>query len=284
MKKIKLLLLLVCCMLTGCREYGEKRIVSTVVADKEAVAVYYYDFTGDKPDYQKEERYNQGLKSTLTEILSQNDYSLKLCRYAVVSEDIIAEGVDKIFYALTDNRFALDMVIIEGDTGLDAEEYEKIDKNGYPIYNYSFSNIGVDAVIENMSSDEKKLIVENKVYRQLNPSQSFVFDIVNNTENDGIYTIISDKTTIMAQLDKINTFYCIQNAELNINITAILKSYKGMPSDRKTKEYVCSQLEKDIEYQTKTLLEDKIITDRFDLLWYRQAGKYEDVKINVNVM
>lgn len=271
-------------MLTGCHEYGEKRIVSTVVADKDVVAVYYYDFTQESTAYLKEVRQNNGIKTALTEILSQNDYNLKMCRYAVVSEEIVNNGINEVFFALTDNRFAPDTVIIEGNTKLAAEDYENINKPFYPVYNYSFKNSGVNAVIEKISSGEKIIVIDNKVYRELDSSQSIVFDILCNVTGDCIYMINDNNTVIMAELNKANAFRYAEKNNLTINISAVLKSYKGMPSDNRTKESVCRMLEKDISYQVKSLLTDKTLADNFGILWYENTDDFEDISVNVNII
>jgi hypothetical protein len=59
--------------------------------------------------------------------LSEDDYDLKLCRFAVVNSDIADNSMNELFFALTDNRFAPDIIILEGDTNIEAEEYQKID-------------------------------------------------------------------------------------------------------------------------------------------------------------
>ena len=284
MKKFNLLILLLCMMLSGCKEYGEKRIVSTVVADTDKVKVYYYDFSQEKPSYIKEEGKNNGLKNTLADIFAQNDYSLKLCKYAVVSEEILDDGLNKIFFALTDGRFAPDIVVLQGDTDLDAEEYAKIDKDSYPIYNYNFENNSIDGIVENISSAEKNIIIDNKVYKKLNLQQSFVFDIISNVKDCGKYLIYDQNELIVAELYKSNTFYCAEGSILNVNIKAVLKNYRGMPSGEKYRESVCDLLENDIKKQAEELLKDKLLTDSFDLLWYRNTGGFNAININVNII
>ena len=284
LKIVKVLVLLVCILFTGCREYGEKRIVSTVVVDNDKVLLYYYDFSQENPVFLKEEKQNTGIENTLTDLLSHNDYNLKLCKYAVVSEDIVDGRINEMFYALTDNRFATDVVIIEGDTGLSAEDYEKINKKDYPVYNYRVKNNSINAVVEKMSSEEKKIIIENKTYRELDSSQSFVFDVITNVSDGGNYIIKHNEKTIAAELEKPDTFFHIKNNILYMNITAVLKSYKGVPADIYNKEWVRSLLEKDMYYQVKNLIEDKIITENFDLIWYGKVGSFNDIKIEVNIL
>ena len=96
--------LIFCLILCGCKEYGEKRIVNFVTIDEEKISVIYYDFTSEKPSYIEEEKENKGINSTLVSIFSENYYNLKLCRFVIVSENILKNSFKELYFALTDNR------------------------------------------------------------------------------------------------------------------------------------------------------------------------------------
>ncbi|MBR2028899.1 MAG: hypothetical protein IKA10_07950 [Oscillospiraceae bacterium] len=285
MKKVKLITVAVVCLLfTGCKEYGEKRIVNFVTADSDKIAVYYYDFSKEEPGYIREEKENKGIKDTLVQILSEEDYNLKLCKYAVVSKDITGDSINELFFGLTDCRFAPDIIILEGETNLDPEEYEKADRYAYPLYNYKVKETLVTGTVEKLNGNEKNIIIAGKLYKQLDGRQSFVFDILNRTKKQGIYVFENKGEILSAELEAINCYQFIKNNALNINITAVMKSYKGMPSEKQYKKTVEVLLEKDICKNIEDLISDEQITENFDLLWKVKNVDYDKITINVNIL
>jgi len=277
------LVFLVLLLLTGCKEYGEKRIVTLFMADSEKVSLYYYDFSAEKPTYLKEEKDNNGLKNTLTEMLAENDYDLKLCKYAVVSEDII-NNINELYFALTDTRFAPDIVVLKGDTNKTAEEYIELKKDRYPLYNYRYRDESTSCIVENAEDEEKNIIINNMLYKTLNRQQGFCIDILADNSNTGVYYFVKDEKNYSAELSGINTFHSVRDNILYININAVLKSYKGMPSDKNCKKQMEKMLAEDIRYNIKSLLSDKTITEKFDILWYKNVENFEKININVNII
>jgi len=285
LRKISLFLMVMSVLLfTGCKDYGEKRIVSLLLADSEKVALYYYDFSADKPTYLKEEKINKGLKNTLTEMLAENDYDLKLCKYAVVSEDVIKNNMSDLFFALTDTRFAQDIVIVKGDTDKNANDYTELKKDRYPIYNYRHSGESISCIVENAENEEKNIIINNILYKILNRQQGFCFDILSGNASSGVYYFLYGGENYSAQLNTISTFNSVKDNTLYINISAVLKSYKGMPSGKKYKRKMEKILAEDIAHNVKEVLSDKVITERFDILWYKNVEDFGKININVNII
>lgn len=283
MKTIKILIIAVlCAFFVGCKEYGEKRIVNFITLDKDSIALYYYNFNKEDK-FLKEERENTGIKNTLIQMLSENQYDLKLCRYAIITSDI-TNDINELFFALTDSRFAPDIIILEGETNLDAEEYIKADNTSYPLYNYKINNNLISCVIEKFNENEKNIVINNKVYKKLYEQQSAVFDILDKSEKHLTYVFESDGKKISAELDNINTFYYIKANTVGINITATMKSYKGMAAGEGEKRLVKELLEKDIKQNVIELISDKTIAETFNLLWYSNIENIESFNINVNIL
>lgn len=285
MKKLSIVIVFLAAIcMTGCKEYGEKRIVTLLLADKEKIAVYYYDFSAEKPTYLKEEKVNNGIKNTLIELLAENDYDLKLCKYAVVSEDVIKNDINELFFALTDARFAPDIVILQGDTEADAEKYMELEKDNYPIYDYNFDNGLIDAAVEMADSDEKNIIIDNNLYKKINDRQSFVLDMLCNKVKGGEYIFQQGNKNLSANLDRINTYYSVKNGVLKISITAVVKSYKGLPSDKKYKQQLSDLLKTDIKSNAESLLKDSLIAENLNLLWFRQVKEFSKIKVETNIL
>ena len=285
MKKIEILVVaFICLIFTGCKEYGEKRIVNIITADSDKIAVYYYDFSGEEPAYLKEEKDNNGIKNTLVQILSEADYDLKLCRYAVVSGEIISDNINELYFALTDSRFAPDIIIVEGETNVAPEEYEKNDKYAYPLYNYSVNDNTITCVVEKADNNEKNIIIEGGFYKQLDEQQSFAFDILNRTKKQGTYKFEKNGEVFSAELKNINAFNYVKDNMLYITLTAVMESYKGMPAGEKDKKIFENLLEKDIYKNITELLEDKMLTDKFNLMLYDDSKDYKNINLNINII
>lgn len=285
MKKLSVFIVLFAAVLmTGCKEFGEKRIVTLLLADREKISVYYYDFSAENPTYLKEEKENNGIKNTLTELLSENDYDLKLCKYAVVSEDIIKNNINELFFALTDTRFAPDIVILQGDTQADAEKYMELKKDNYPIYNYNFDNGLIDAIVETADGGEKNVIVDNSLYKKLDEQQAFVLDMLCNKVKNGEYIFEYENENLSANLDMINTYYSVSNNVLKISINAVIKNYKGLPADKKYKQQISELLKSDIKSNAEILMKDSFIAENLNLLWFKDVKEFNKIKIEVNVI
>ena len=285
MKKIKAVIIAVICLIfTGCGECGEKRIVNFITVDREKISVYYSDFSDKKPAYIKVEKENKGIKNTLTDILSEDDYDLKLCRFAVVNSDIADNSMNELFFALTDNRFAPDIIILEGDTNLKADEYQKINKSLYPVYNYNIKNGSLSGIVEQLEGKEKKIIINDKLYKKLNEQQGFVFDVLNNSIKNEMYVIENNGEIYSAELENINRCYSVTKDTLCINITATIKSYKGAPSNVTDKERIEKLVEADIKKNAGELLRDKTITENFNLLLNEKTDDFKKIEIDVNII
>lgn len=285
LKKIKLLsVILLSFLIVGCKEYGEKRVVRLIYADCDKISLYYYDFTKDKPEYSKAEKTNKGIEDTLVEMLSENNYDLKLCKYAVIDKDIINNKSKEIFCALTNAKFSPDIVILAGNVNDNPEKIIETDKSNYPIYNYIYKNGNLDAIIEDSEKMEKNIIINNKFYKKLDRNQSFAMDVINNVTNNGVYKFYSDNKILSAELSGITTFCSVDKNILNINVNALLKSYKGMPSGIESKQKISNMIEDDLEKNIKSLIDDKLICDRFNLLWYRKVKNFEKIKIQVKII
>ncbi|MBQ7816771.1 MAG: hypothetical protein IJ339_05410 [Oscillospiraceae bacterium] len=285
MKKIKVFILFITVfLLTGCKEYGEKRIVTLMTADSENVAVYYYDFSSDEPSYLKEERENNGIENALIDILSKADYNLKLCKYAVVSKDIVESRINEVFFAVTDARFATDIAVIEGDTEKPAEFYTKIEKSNYPLYTYKVRDNNITGIVEKADENEKHIIYNNSLYKTIDPKQSFVIDMLTESIDRGIYVFENNTQQLAAYMENISSFYSEKDDNLHINISAVLKSYKGMPAGDKERQQFVELLKKSIKKETENILEDDIIVQSCDLLWYSKVEKFENVTVNIKII
>ena len=284
MYKIKIIITIVMVLvLCGCSEYGEKRIVKLITVDKENVVIYYYDFSTEQISYKKHEQKNENLEKTLTNMLSENKYDLKLCRYAVAEKEIIENNIIDLFYALTNNRFSPDIVIIEGDTK-NAEKYIDDVKYKYPLYNYQIKhNDKICAVIENAETETRNIIIDNDLYKTINREQSFVLDLLNGVLAEGQYIFEKDNKVLLAQIENANVFYFMKDNILNIKINANLKTYKGLPASDNDKKQFITYLKENLKTNAVLLLNDKYIADNLNLLWYKQLNNFNDLNIEVNI-
>ncbi len=284
MKKIRLLLVLMLCIIfSGCREYGEKRIVKLITVDKDNISLYYYDYSQEKPTYLIEEKKNSGIENTIVDLLSENEYDLKLCKYAVCDADIISEEADLVYKALIETKFSPDICILEGDTKSDGEKYIEQKDKYYPIYSYKVSNDKITGVVEKADENIKNVIIDSRFYKTLESEESFVFDVLNNNVKKGIYTFEYKDDKMSAVMENISTYYCADNNILDISIYANLKSYKGMASGKEKKRIFADILQENLKRNAENILKDKQIAEGFDLLWYRKVENFDEIKINVKI-
>ena len=284
LKKIEILIIITLCLcFSGCKQYGEKRIVNFITVDSDKISIYYDDFSQDNPVYLVEERINSGISNTLVKLLSEANYDLKLCRYVIVSDNILNNCINELFFALTDNRFAPDVIVLKGETNLSAEKYEKADKLTYPLYNYKTENDMISCVVEQLDNNEKIIIIDNKIYKQLDGQQSFVFDILSKRIKNGIYVFESNNEVLSAELEMIDVYYYVKNDILYINVTAVMKGYKGASSKDNDKKAVEKDVEESISSYIEELLNDAIITEKFNLLWYNKINHFIKTEINTNI-
>ena len=160
MKKYSVLIIcLICLALSGCREYGEKRIVKLITIDANNISLHYYDHSAAKPAYLVEKGENKGIENTLTELLSQNEYDLKLCKYAVCDSNTVLYKAGELYDALIKTKFSPDIIIIQGDTTTESEKVVNISGKNYPIYNYYAENGRITGIIENLEDTQKNIII-----------------------------------------------------------------------------------------------------------------------------
>ena len=284
MRKIKLILLLsVLLFAAGCSEYGEKRIVKLITADREKVAVYYYDYTKEEVSYKKEEKDNNGIKDTLTDILSENNYDLKLCKFAVTDEYTVENEIDTLFFALTNSKFSPDIAIIQGDTKEDPLEYIGLDKNTYPIYSYRTDGTSISGVVEKAASREKNIIINNDLYTVMDENASFILDVMNGSAKRGVYNFRYKENNTSIYLERISVFYSVNSDILHIDISADLKNYKGAAAGEEEKKNVILSAQNHMEKEAEKILQDDNLCDIFGLLWYRNVENFEKIKVNVRL-
>lgn len=283
-KKVKLILLLMLCLaFTGCRQYGEKRIVKLVTVDRDYISLYYYDYSQEKPSYLKAEKANSGIENTLVELLNESRYDLKLCKYAICDGETVRYGMQSLYTALMDARFSPDIIVAEGDTTQDAEKYIDSDQKKYPLYSCKAAE-GITAVVENYDLGIKNMVVNSQLYTTLGTEQSVVFDMLTANIKSGSYSFKSNDSSFSAVLEGISVFYSVENGKLNINICASLKSYKGMAADKQSKAEFVDLLQKSIEKNALQLINDKTLAESFDLLWYGKVKPFDSVAINVKII
>lgn len=285
MKRLNIVLLLsVLTLFTGCREYGEKRIVKLVTIDKENVSLYYYDYSSDKPAYLTETAKNNGVEDTLTQLLSENDYDLKLCQFAVCEASIVNENMENLFFALTNSKFSPHISVIIGDTTEESAKYIDYDDSSYTLFTYMVNENNITGIVENPDENTKNVIIDNKLYRQLSSQQSFVLDILGKKLKEGIYAFKYNDKNFSAQLENITVFYSVKDKIMTVNISAILKSYKGMASNEKAKKEFLAILSNQFKKDAADLFSDVKLAQKFNLLWYKNIADFDkvDVKILIN--
>ena len=284
MKKYSVLIIcLICLALSGCREYGEKRIVKLITIDANNISLHYYDYSADKPSYLVEKCENKGIENTLTELLSQNEYDLKLCKYAVCDSNTVLYKAGELYDALIKTKFSPDIIILQGDTTTESEKVVNISGKNYPIYNYYAENGRITGIIENLDDTEKNIIIDSTYYKTLDEKQSFIFDVLTNTVRKGRFAFEKGGKLFSADIEGINTFYSVNDEALNINICAALKSFKGMNAGEESKAEMKKLLREEWTQNVELLLGDKKITDKFNVLWYGKIENFNGVKVNVNI-
>ncbi len=284
MNKIKILFIIVMIiMLSGCKNYGEKRIVKLLTINQSKISIYYYDYSKDEVGYLKEEREYTDIGNSLTDILSEKDYELKLCQYAVVEDEVIHNKLNELFFSLTNSKFSSDIAIIETENFEDIEKYIDLKQRNYPIYTYWINENTVSGVIENPDTMEKDIIIANNVYKTLTPQQSFIFDAINKKVKKGIYFFEEDEKKYSINLDNIDIYYYVKDEVIYMNFSCNIKNYKGAPSGQKNKSELINLAKKNLQEVITSIISDDIIRDKFNLLWYRQVEYFDSVSININI-
>lgn len=284
LKKFKIVLLLsMIFLLTGCREYGEKRIVKLITIDEEKISLYYYDYSEEEPSYIVKEKENNGIENTVTELLSEADYDLKLCKYAVCNEYIVENEAEKVFFALTNAKFSPDIAVLEGDTGAGAEKYITMENTGYPVYNFQIKDDKITGIIENADNGKKNIIMESEFYKELDEKHSILADILSGSIKRCIYVFENENKMLSANLENISLHGYVENECLNINITAWLKSYKGMSADKEEKKKIAELLRNDMKNNIQEILEDKQIVKVLNVLWYEKLYSFDEIKTEVDI-
>ena len=287
MKKIKLILALIAFVVFyGCignSGHGDSRIVKLVTIDDENITIYCYDYSEEKPSYTKVQMKNSGVENTIAEILSQNRYNLKLCRYVVCGENIVDNDINSVFSALIESKFSPDIAIINGDVN-DGEKYIEEVNDLYPIYSYKLADNKINGVVRNADTAENKIIVDSSLYKTMDKEQSFVFDILNGNIKNGIYLFEKDNKNYVAEMERISVYNTVVDNVLKVNIFADLKSYKGMTADAYSKKEFSKYLENNIKENGERIYNDEVIVAKFNLLWYSKIENFADIEINVCII
>ena len=274
--------LIVFIILTGCNDYGEKRIVKFITVDKNNIALYYYDYRSQTPDYCSEIKENKGIENTLTELLSTADYDLKLCKYAVCDRDIIENNITELFYGLTNSKFSPDIIITVTDKIEDYNKYTNINLDNYPLYNCYIDDMGINTIVEDFQKN-KMVILNGKFYKKLCNEESFAFDVINNKINKGIYTFDYYGKTISVQLENIRKQYSVQDNVLRLKIQAALKNYKGIPSGKEDKKDLVEIVENSLCYNIENTLNDNLMSEKLKLIWYINICEFDNINISVDI-
>ena len=284
MNKIKILIVVaIVIMLSGCKDYGEKRIVKLLTVDQSKVSIYYYDYSKEEVDYLKEEREYTDIGNVLTDILSEEDYELKLCQYVVVEKEVIHNKLNELFFSLTNSKFSPDIAIIETENPEDIKKYIDLKQRNYPIYTYCIDGNTISGVIENPDTMEKDIIISDNVYKILTPQQSFIFDIINKKINKGIYFFENEGKKYSINFDNLDVYCYVKDDILYMNFSGNIKNYKGAPSGDKDKKKLIELAQKNIQEVVSSIISDDIIAEKFNILWYRQVDYFDSIIININI-
>ena len=100
---------------------------------------------------------------------------------------------------------------------------------------------------------------------------------------EGTYNFQSDGKKYSAELENINVVCSNKNNTTHININAVLKSYKGLSSEKKEKLLMTDIIKNSFEENLGNILSDQIMTKNLNLLWYKKLYNNESVKIIVNI-
>ncbi|MBE6887382.1 MAG: hypothetical protein E7484_03060 [Ruminococcaceae bacterium] len=281
MKFFKLIILSAVLLLTACSDYGEKRIVKLVTVNKENISFYYYDFKAEKPSFVIEQKQNTGIENTMTDILSENDYNLKLCSFVVCDKAVVEDNIGELVSALFNSRFSPDVSVVAGNTEEDCEKYTYMQNGKYPLHSYNMSKEALNGVVENAETHEKYVIYNSKTVRTLDDRKSFAVDAAGNAVTKGVYTFDNQGKTLTANLENINTFYSTENGMVNVTLSAILKNYKGMPANKESKQQFINLLEYNLDKDIRDIYEDSILTECLNLDWFRKAYNTDKIKVNI---
>lgn len=272
-----------CFLFTGCKEYGEKRIVKLITIDKEQITLYYYDYTSDTPSYLKESIVNTGIENSITELLYTAEYDLKLCEYAVCDSYIIQNSVPELFYGLINSKFSPNIKIIEGDLSDNNEKYINLKNIYFPVYSYYINDNKINAVIDNAESKEKNIIINNSYYKKISEEESFLLDILLADIKEGFYNFKSGEKNYSAELENIDVICSNKNNMAYVNINAVLKSYKGLSSGKEEKSLMTDIIKNSIENNMYNILADQVMTDNLNLSWFKKLYNTEAIKVTVNI-
>ena len=176
-------------VLQGCSDYGEKRIVKLVTIDKEYISLYYYDYSSEKTAYTVQKTKNNGIRNSMTELLSEHSYDLKLCQYAVCSEDVVKDEIKDVFLALTNSKFSPYISIIVGDTVNNCEKYIEYQAGNSPLYTYSINSDMICGIVEVPDKKEKILVNSGADYVKVAADNSFIIDLLSGKISEGVYIL-----------------------------------------------------------------------------------------------
>ncbi len=276
-----LIIILLLFVLSGCSEFGEKRIVKLITIDKQNISLYYYDYSQEKPAYIVEKVNNNGISDSLTELLAENSYDLKLCQYAVCSEDIIKEEINEVFYALMNCKFSPYISLIVGDTKENSTKYIEYPTGKHPLYTYSINNNKISGIVEVPDENEKIIIVDNHADNVFSRNKSFVFDLLTGKIKEGIYCFEKDEKTYSANLEKLSVFYSADKDVLNINISGIIQEYKGLPAGSDAKESFKNLIIHDIQKQITELFLNSDESSLIYTNYYKNYLHLENIKTEI---
>lgn len=288
MKKINLIFLLILLLsLTGCKEYGEKRIVKMLTITQQEISVIYYNYSTHEVQYDKVSKENAGIQNTIVDILKNDRYDLKLCQYCIVDEAIAKEQLTEVFSALNNSKFSPDINLVCTDNFINIEKYlqQTLIKN--PIYNFDYRSNTINATLPLKKSENSKIIIsDGKKNKIINETQYTILDILTNQSNSYRYNFYEKNQALSADLENATTSYGVKNNTLCIDIFARLVAYRGMSSGDKIKNDFLQILKKSIDSQVRGIYKQEILTDQYNLFWYNQVkpfSKEKEIKITINI-
>ena len=86
-----------------------------------------------------------------------------------------------------------------------------------------------------------------------------------------------------ANLENITVFCTVKNDTAQITVDAMLKNFKGMPSNKTSKQQFMEIARSSIKNNIISLLDDRYMTEKLKLNWFDNLGSCKAVDIQVNL-
>lgn len=282
---ILLLLIQMLIFLTGCKEYGEKRIVKMLSITEDEISMLVYNYAGEKVQYDTISKKNDGIQNTIIDILKKEKFDLKLCQYCFIDEATADNKAKEVFLALNSAKFSPDINLVATNDFEDMERHLGEDLIKNPIYNFTYDKGEINGTIPLENATKSEIIIKNsKKQIVINETQLVLLNILTNKTSKHRYNFFYGGQSYSADLENATTSYGAQNNTLDVEIFTRLVSYKGMSVGQKEKREFETIMRQSMEEEAEKIFKNTDLTEEYNLFWYNNVKSIAtDGKVSVKI-